>query len=209
MCFSAQVSFAASGAISVIGFLTLRKVKKEKLYPLALIPLLFAIQQAFEGVVWIFNSHPPLALLNSIAIHGYLFFAFFIWPIWVPFALLHVESKAIRRNILFALLGLGFGVSTEMAWSIIQYGVTAEIVCHHVQYNINMPQTSLEWRDWAYGLATIIPFFVSSKKHALFLGLLICGAVAITWYFFSIYFLSVWCFLAAIISITIYKYIED
>ena len=207
MCFSAQASFTASGLLSIIGLLTLKKTKYSKIYPLAIIPLLFGIQQALEGIVWITHGINTQSILNVMAMYGFLFFAFFFWPVWIPFALIKIESVAYRRNILYILLGVGLAISTGLIWSVIQHGVTSEIVCSHIKYAVEIPSTFHEWGAWVYCLATILPFFISSKKLAWIFGSLLCLSVAITLYFYAAFFTSVWCFFAALLSIALYKYI--
>ena len=64
MCFSAAASLAAGGTLSVVGGLTLAKVKNKSELPFASIPLLFGIQQAIEGAVWLSFGSP---VLNTIA----------------------------------------------------------------------------------------------------------------------------------------------
>jgi hypothetical protein len=49
MCFSATASFIAGTTLSIIGIATIRNVERRSELPLALIPLLFGIQQLIEG----------------------------------------------------------------------------------------------------------------------------------------------------------------
>ena len=101
MCFSATASFTAAAVLSTTGVVTLKKAKSTSELPLASIPLLFGIQQAIEGIVWIsFGS----TLLNTIAAYGFLFFAYVLWPILVPIATLLVETHPLRRRILQAFM---------------------------------------------------------------------------------------------------------
>ena len=52
MCFSAAASFTAGAALSVVGVITVRRSRGAVELPLALVPLLFGIQQITEGVLW-------------------------------------------------------------------------------------------------------------------------------------------------------------
>ena len=52
MCFSATASFSAAAVCGAIGVLTVRRASRPDLM-LALIPVIFALHQAFEGVVWL------------------------------------------------------------------------------------------------------------------------------------------------------------
>ena len=53
MCFSATASFSAASITAVIGIATLRQVKHPRELLLAAMPLLFAVQQAIEGALWV------------------------------------------------------------------------------------------------------------------------------------------------------------
>lgn len=104
MCFSATVSFGASGLIGATGVLTLREVRSKNELPLASVPLLFAIQQFVEGVIWI--SFGKAALLSVMA-YAYSFFSHLLWPILLPAAMLLVEPDKARRKIMKVFVYLG------------------------------------------------------------------------------------------------------
>ena len=53
MCFSATASFSAGAVLLGIGKLTVQSAHRRREMPLAAIPLLFAIQQLSEGVIWL------------------------------------------------------------------------------------------------------------------------------------------------------------
>ena len=57
MCFSATASFTAGTALTAVGGLTVRKSRGKAELPLALVPLLFGIQQLTEGVLWLSLRH--------------------------------------------------------------------------------------------------------------------------------------------------------
>ena len=61
MCFSATASFSAGAVLLGIGALTVKSSHRRREMPLAAIPLLFAIQQLTEGVIWLtFRHEAPL-----------------------------------------------------------------------------------------------------------------------------------------------------
>lgn len=72
MCFSAEASFIASGGLAVIGGVSLVMAKKEDKL-LAVIPLLFSVQQAFEGVQWLYLDSGSSSLLAG---YGFLLLLF-------------------------------------------------------------------------------------------------------------------------------------
>ena len=97
MCFSAIASFSTGSLLLGLGALTLKSVRRPRELPFAAIPLLFAIQQLSEGVIWLtFRVDAPL--LNAVMTHVYSFFSHVLWPIYVPVAVLLIEPPGRRRR---------------------------------------------------------------------------------------------------------------
>ena len=85
MCFSATASFSAGAVLLGFGALTLTAARRPRELLFAAIPLLFAIQQLSEGVVWLtFRYEAPQ--LNAVMTHVYSFFSHVLWPVYVPMA---------------------------------------------------------------------------------------------------------------------------
>ena len=85
MCFSATASFSAGALLLGVGAVTLKSARRPCEWPFAAIPLLFAIQQLIEGVIWLtFSADTPL--LNTVMTHVYSFFSHVLWPIYLPLA---------------------------------------------------------------------------------------------------------------------------
>src|SRR3989344_2231178 len=132
MCFSAAASFAAGGTLSVMGGLTLAQVKKKSELPFASIPLLFGIQQAIEGAVWLSFGSP---ILNTIATYAYSMFSHVLWPIFVPFSVLMIETDPARKKILRLFSFTGLAVGLYLLYFIIVDPVTAHIVNNSIVYH--------------------------------------------------------------------------
>ena len=199
MCFSAQASFIASGVLSAIGLYSIRKAR-QKDQPLALVPLLFAFQQAAEGIIWITYTNPTYGTITRIATYVFCFFAYFVWPIWIPFATVSFESHYFRKKALWILLFLGALISGSLMYYIIQHGIILEISCSHIKYDIMTPYYYDYIGGIGYCLATIAPFFITNKKHIKVLGVLLLASVLISYYAYYTYFTSIWCFFAALLS---------
>ena len=104
MCFSAAASFTAGVVLLGVGVLTLRAARRPRELPLAAIPMLFAIQQLTEGVIWLtFSREAPL--LDTVMTHVYSFFSHVLWPVSVPVAVLLVEPPGWRRTTLATSTG--------------------------------------------------------------------------------------------------------
>ena len=196
MCFSASASFIASGVLGGIGLASIALVRLKKLVAIACIPLLFAIQQFAEGVVWV-DASPIAATI-------FLFFALIVWPFYTPFALLMAESDNGKRASLYLLTIIGLGLSLCLLFGLLSSDVSFYIQDCHIVYDaarillIN-DRVSL-FLGSIYCLVTIIPFFISSQQYIKQIGLLIMGTCLIAYLFYTIYFISVWCFFAALTS---------
>jgi hypothetical protein len=212
MCFSAQASFAAAGALSIISLLSIKQAHQKKIVPLALTPLFFGIQQACEGVVWItLNNGDTTSLLHLAATYAFLFFAGVFWPTWVPLSLYWTEQSHKRKQMLSTCIVFGIIVSVIFFYSWLLQTTGATIAHHHIDYPVNNYPFGITHPRWSkiltytlsgcYGLVTIVPFFISSIPHMKLLGIIIGMSALISYIFYITAFASVWCFFAAVCSI--------
>ena len=199
MCFSAAASFAAGGALSVAGGLTIAQVKKKTELPFASIPLLFGIQQVIEGAVWVSFGFP---VVNTVATYAYSMFSHVLWPIFVPISVLLMETEPIRKKILSLFSFLGLAVGGYLLYFIIVDPVTAHIVNNSIAYHSPHLYTYLIMA--LYLVATCGSCFVSSHKIINVFGVVLFVSFAIAAWFYTETFFSVWCFFAAVLSIIVY-----
>lgn len=208
MCFSATASFVATGVLAGIGLKSLQVNKFASYRMLSFTPLLFAIQQATEGIVWL-TIATPHSFINQTATYLFLTFAGIIWPLWGPLALFSCEKDATRRSILQALTAIGSVVASYTVWSFLTTPITARIVSSCIYYgsetSINFP-TLLSLS--LYLSATVIPCFVSSLRYGWLLGTSWLVALLVTLFFKYEVTTSVWCFFAAILSVLILMVIK-
>jgi len=202
MCFSAQASFVASGILGMTGILTYRQVSKNNQLLFASIPLLFAIQQAAEGIVWLSFSHPLFIPWHTIAIYVFLFFAFILWPVFVPLSIYQLENKHPSHSLLF-LVVLGSIVSLYLALGLVIYPVQATIFNCHIRYFLSTSTYHAYISSFLYVCATIPSFFCSSIRLMPFFGILCALLYAISYFFYSYAFISVWCFFCAFLSVCV------
>ncbi|MGZ5219533.1 MAG: hypothetical protein ACXWC7_05630, partial [Chitinophagaceae bacterium] len=73
MCFSAGASFGASALLGVIGAVTITKAKTIPQRLFATIPLVFAVQQLSEGMLWLSLKNPALEAGQSFFTYAFLF----------------------------------------------------------------------------------------------------------------------------------------
>jgi hypothetical protein len=204
MCFSASASFTASAALAIVGTKAISKTQRNRAYlALAAIPFLFALQQALEGIIWLSLQNDALAFATTPASYGYLFFAYVLWPCWIPFSILLIARSTRQRITLALFLALGATVAATLLYYIIRFGAGAQIDSCHIVYTYQIPQLLIFWGSIGYLMATVLPFFVTSNKKMYVVGTLVALAYAVSYLFYTTYLTSVWCFFAAIISLAI------
>lgn len=193
MCFSASASFTASVLLGALGIVSFIQVKQPKLYFFNSIPLLFSLQQAAEGCVWLYQSH--------LAAQVFLFFALVIWPTVIPFSLLVLErnKKASLWLTYFTLAGCG--TSLLLLLDIWLFRPEFMVDGCHIMYTIHpfLPIPGL-LLALMYCLVTLMPFFISTYAYMELIGMLLWIACIVSYGVFTLYFTSVWCFFAALIS---------
>ena len=204
MCFSATASFGAGVVLSIIGIASIKKIQHPSQILFASIPLLFAVQQIAEGVLWVTLPNPANTLLSQVMTYVFLFFAQFFWPLWVPIAILMLEKESKRKRFQKILVGMGMIVALYFAYCLISYPVHAKIVGYHVTYKVEYPNLLGRYGGIFYLIATVVPPFFSHIKRMWMFGTTMFISYLITAIFYDHYVVSVWCFFASIISISIY-----
>ncbi len=201
MCFSLIASVAAGTALSATGVATIKMTRRKAELPLAMIPLLFGIQQLTEGLVW-WSLQNDAATLNAVATFVYSLFSHVLWPIFVPFAILLIETVPWRKKVLKIFLGIGTVVSLYLLYFMIVSPITSQVVGRSIQYNT--PHLYILPIIAFYLLATCVSGFFSSHKFIrLFGGLAFILAIVAYWFYAAV-FISVWCFFAAILSFMVF-----
>jgi len=204
MCFSAPASLAASGVLSVSGIAILRMPKKKSEIPLSLFPIIFAIHQLTEGILWLSITGVISDTYKTGAIYAYAFIAFVFWPIFVPFSMYMIETGRMRRKIILLCQLVGLYIGFAFLIGILRGTVDATVVSHSISYQISSsPHMSLA----PYLIAVSVPFLIASNKRLIVLGvalLIACGTAA--YMACSNTFPSLWCFYAAILSLIVYLY---
>ena len=200
MCFSATASFTAGVGLLAIGVVTTSRVSRRAELPFALIPALFGVQQLIEGGLWLtFPDNTPL--VNSALTHLYSFFSHVLWPIYVPIAVLLLEPEAWRRKVLTAIALAGAAVGLYLLYFLVTEPIASEVIGRHISYQSPHFYTAAVMT--LYVLATCVSSFVSSCKTIRWFGAATFAALVAAYAFFAFWFISVWCFLAAILSVIV------
>lgn len=208
MCFSASASFVSATIIGSLGVLAHKKSRHKSEKPLASIPVLFAIQQVFEGFIWLsFNQHIDSAW-RSVLTAGFLFFAWVVWPILVPLASYCLEQNPTRKKIFKWLLLMGALIASVSLFQIGFAHPEAYEIHARLAYRL---KHNLAWPSVQYGLqvlyiiVTLLPLLLSSFRGLFILGITNTIALLISFLFFNEALPSVWCFFAALLSLQIVK----
>ncbi len=203
MCFSAAASFGAASVISTIGIVSYKKANHTPYRLLAMIPIFFGIQQFSEGIVWLASTYDQFSGFLSLSTYGFIFFAWIVWPIYIPFALLRLEQNPLRKKILKVFWYGGIIVALLLIYVMLFYGVHSEILDCSIKYNFIVPISNRWLFVIFYLAATVISPLVSSVGKMWLLGVLNILTFLVTKIYFLEHTISVWCFFAAITSMLI------
>lgn len=210
MCYSTTVSFAAAAVLTGGGVACLKKAggfnHLTGVFPA--LPLLFGIQQVFEGVVWWSLGTNDPELLRTSAM-GFLLFSHVIWPIVIPFSCYLAEPESRHKGLflLLTLLGAVFGFSTYIPlwlnpdWLVVFERHHSIVYQTMLLYDAVLPRSVV---TLAYIAIVLLPLLLSVRHSYRVLGLLMLLAAMLTAAMFKLAFISVWCFFAALISLYIY-----
>jgi len=201
MCFSAASSFTAAGGLALLGGASLAAARKEDKI-LAAIPFMFAIQQACEGIQWLYLYSGSTSLFMAYA---FLFFAFLLWPAYVPFTVFMLDKK--ERKLLSGFVFLGIVVAVYFLAMLLTQHLAIGRYDACIDYRINLPFRELMVP--AYLIAIIGSLLVSSIRIFKWYGVAIGLLGIIAWLFFVMTFTSVWCFFAAIVSSMFFLYVRQ
>lgn len=208
MCFSATVSYSAAVVLVTAGAYAVQQARSlEPPYRLlALTPVLFGIQQGFEGMVWreIDAGTAEAAIPYAMGFH---FFSYFLWLWWFPLCCLLIETGKIRRRIF-----LGFGLFGALTGGLVYFtilfhpdwmsvGVREHSIIYHVSSTYRGPVSVPIPASALYALVVLVPLLFSSERYLQFFGILVVISVVLASMFYGYAFVSVWCFFAAVLSI--------
>ncbi len=207
MCFSAPVSFLASGGLLAVGLATIKypKTTGEKL--LASFPFLFSIQQFLEGTLWMVLARKWPTGLEWIAMNGFLFFAFLVWPFYIPLTAHLLENNEKRKKWTGLFFIFGALLSISMFFGYIQIEKFASISNLHIDYCMPLIEQGLINLIEICYLVLVIGILLFSSRKRLKLTLTI-GLISyfVAQFFYKQFFISVWCFFCTVNTLLIYFY---
>lgn len=203
MCFSATASFVGAGVIATIGVATLGLVREWRQLPLALMPLIFALHQALEGMTWLALDGRAEAVLSSWDIHLWALIAWALWPVYAPWAVWLVERDARRRRLMLILLVLGGALASYMAYVALRAPISVAVVDGHLDQHFGIV-FSTTLLAIPYVLATCGAPILSSHLWVRAFGVANLAAMVIAAIVAVAAYASIWCALAAALSLLIF-----
>ena len=206
MCFSAPASFIAAAVAGSAGAISLARVRAPSDWPLAAMPVFFALQQGIEGFLWLNLARDPSSEITAALTEGFLVFALVFWPVYAPLAAYAAEPDAKRR--LWIAICLAAGVATALYFfsALAADPRTASIQDHHIAYSAD-PNLPFAIRV-LYPVATCLSLILSSHRAVALAGVVIfVGSIVSYWMYWNA-FTSVWCFFAAVASALIIFHFE-
>ena len=134
-CFSAEASFLAAAVTGVAGVVAISRTTRRSEWPLAAMPLFFAIQQLIEGFLWqtlpAVPGEPEAALWTEL----FLLFALVFWPIYAPVSVWLVEPERPRRQWMMVSVVAGIISSAYFMWSLSLAPQFATVDSSHIVYS--------------------------------------------------------------------------
>jgi len=225
MCFSATASFGASAVLAVAGAAAQVKAKTKPQRRFGSIPLIFAVQQLSEGLLWLSLKNSSMASWQPALTYIFLVFAMAVWPFWISFTVRLLEKDAVRRKIMNVLVAFGAIIAITVVFVLFLYpvkvmtpfcfscpGSSSPGINEHLHYEFTFPKVAkslIGVFTVLYIMATIVTPFVSSIKKMKWLGLMFLASYLFAVIFYNNYVVSVWCFFAALLSFVVLWIIND
>ena len=205
--FFAILNFTLSGAIAIVGILTLRKASTPSEVVFASLPLLFALHQFTQGFVWLGMYHliEPRAL--KIAEGIFVFYAQGFLQFLIPFALWLIEPSGIRKSLIGVLMVLGGILMVYTMWGLSVQPTSVSIENNALAY-LN-PWTDKLWVALIYVLTTCGSLILSSSIAIQLFGWLNLLGLTVVYLLKPYAFTSLWCLYAAAISVLLYFYFVE
>ena len=202
MCYSPTASFVSAALIGTVGVTTLKHVRSPNTLLFGATPILFALHQFTEGLVWLGLQGRIGSVGRDHAAFLFTLYAQGVLPFLMPLAVALMEPAGWRRKAVFGLTAVG---AVAAAWD--AYGLIFLPTRVFVDHN------AIAYRNAMTGNLAISLLYIASSCGALLLstyrvvrwyGILNVIALVIVEIVREYAFASIWCFYAALMSIMLY-----
>ncbi len=189
-----------------VGTVTLvRGLRTDRRYAaLFALPLLFGLQQMFEGLVWTAGGLDDQVAVARYSL-AYMFFSWLAWPVWVPVAVFLIEGS--RRKPLFlvmAVLGGMLGGLQYVPYFAHEGWLTVRFLPNAIVYQSTELLDFIIGREGTYVIYMAIvagSLLLSWDRNVKVFGLLVFAVMSVTYAFFAYAYVSVFCFGGALMSL--------
>ncbi len=152
-------------------------------------------------MIWLtFSYEEPL--LNAVMTQLYSFFSHVLWPVYVPVAVLLIEPPGWHRRALFVFVAAGVAVGAYLLSFAVAFPIVSQPVGQHIEYV--SPHFFAAAAMTLYLMSTTISPLLSTHRTVKVFGVLALLSFAAAYYFYATWFISVWCFFAALMSAVVY-----
>ncbi len=203
----AIIQFTLSGAIMLVGILTLLKVSEPREVPFALLPIFFGLHEFAQGFVWLGTEHLISARAAEMAETFYLFYAKGLLQFWVPLAVWLLEPRGWRKGVLGALTLFGGAMTAYALYALAQ--APADVYVRNDALVYATPRLNHLWLALGYIATTVGALMLSSSMAITLYGLLNLLGLSLVYWLKPYAFTSLWCLYAALLSGVLYFYFVE
>jgi len=134
--------------------------------------------------------------------HVYSFFSHVLWPVYVPVAVLLIEPPGRRRRALLVTVAGGVALGAYLLYVLVAFPVVSRPTGQHIEYI--SPHFFALAAMALYLTSTTLSPLLSTHRTVKVFSLLALSSFAVAYYFYATWFISVWCFFAALLSAVVY-----
>jgi hypothetical protein len=134
----------------------------------------------------------------------YAFFSHVLWPAWIPLAMLLMEAPGSRHRVLLTFVAAGAAVGAYLLYVLVAFPAVSRPTGQHIEYL--SPHFFAAEVMTLYLLATTVSPLLSAHGVVKVFGALALLSFGAAYYFYTTWFISVWCFFAALLSAVIYMH---
>lgn len=208
MCFASEAGFGVAAILVPAGIYCVRAaLRKDRSYVgLAAIPLLFGVLGLSAGFTGSIPADGRLDGGQEVGI-AIALFTIALAAAWIPFSAYLLESRPIRKKIFggAAILGLGWFialfaplVADPGAW-LVPRMIDPSIKCGVDSLPIFQLVSTSALR-WLFTASVSVPLLFHEERRIVMFGAMMAASSAITYIIFPFGFVSIWCFVAGILS---------
>jgi hypothetical protein len=200
MCLSPEVDAAAGLLIGAVAVDGLRHVRRRSELALASLPMVLAVHQLIEVLVWWGVEGTVASSVGRAATYAYLLIAFGL-PLLVPPAVAAIEPDRRRLAVMEGLGVVGAFVALALLASVATGPVSAVDGGYHIAYGARLFHGGA--LAAVYVLVTLGCLLVSSHRYVVAFGAINLAAVGVLAWLTVAGFVSLWCAWAAVTSVLI------